>query len=70
MRTDVSKERLQNAGMTAFRATILAVATILVIILYAGMAFLVYQGQMSDGPLILFTGVLLGYLLRAVRGLI
>jgi hypothetical protein len=70
MQTDGSKERLQNAGITALRATILGVAVVLVLVLYGGMAYLVYGGQMSDGPLILFTGVLLGYLLRAVRGIL
>lgn len=63
-----STKQLRDVGVTAWRATILAVATLLVLILYLGMAFLVYRGQMADGPLILFTGVLLGYLLRSARG--
>lgn len=68
MGQETSKKQLREVGVTAWRATVLAVATLLVLILYLGMVFLVYRGQMSDGPLILFTGVLLGYLLRSARG--
>lgn len=68
MDQETSKTQLREVGVTAWRATILAVATLLVLILYLGMAFLVYRGRMTDGPLILFTGVLLGYLLRSARG--
>jgi len=67
METDTAKDRLQEAGMTAWRATILATAAILVLVFYLGMAFLVYRGELADGPLVLFTGVILGYLLRAIR---
>ena len=61
-------DHLRQAGSTAWRSTVLAVATAIVLVLFVGMAFLVYQGQMSEGPLILFIGVILGYLLRAVPG--
>lgn len=70
MTTEETKDKLRDAGITAWRATMLATVTVLVLILYLGMAVLVYQGQMGDGPLVLFTGVILGYLLRAVRGLV
>lgn len=70
MTTEETKDKLRDAGITAWRATMLATVTVLVLILYLGMAVLVYQGQMADGPLVLFTGVILGYLLRAVRGLV
>ncbi len=59
--------KLKEAGLTAWRLSILSVATVLVLVLYLGMAYLVYMGRMEDGPIILFTGVLLGYLLRSVR---
>lgn len=70
MNANTARDRLQEAGLTAWRATVLTTATLLILILYAGMALLVYRGQMADGPLVLFTGVVLGYVLRSVRGLL
>lgn len=70
MDTDQARNQLRDAGVGAWRMTILAVATLLVVMLYLGMAYLVYRGQVADGPLVLFTGVILGYLLRSVRGML
>jgi anti-sigma-K factor RskA len=70
MDPDVSRERVREAGVTAWRAVVLAVAVLLVLAIYAGMAFLVYRGEMTEGPLILFSGVVLGYVLRLVHGVI
>jgi anti-sigma-K factor RskA len=73
-RTDVTagtaRDRLQEAGTTAWRTTVLATATVLILVIYLGMAYLVLRDQMSEGPLVLFTGVLMGYLLRSVRELV
>lgn len=70
MENDKARDRLREASISAWRAAILATTTILVLILYLGMAVLVYRGQMADGPLVLYTGVILGYILRSVRGMI
>jgi anti-sigma-K factor RskA len=66
--TEPEDERgsLRKAGSSAWRATVLAGAGVIVVALFVGMAYLVYLGQMSDGPLILFVGVVLGYLMRSV----
>jgi anti-sigma-K factor RskA len=70
MDPEVSRERVREVSVTAWRAIVLVVAVVLVLAIYAGMAFLVYRGQMADGPLILFSGVVLGYILRLVHGVI
>lgn len=70
METDTARDRLRDAGISAWRAAIVTGTTLLVLIMYLGMVVLVYRGQMADGPLILFTGVILGYILRSVRGLV
>ena len=67
MSDEPAQQKIKEAGLTAWRTSLLAVATALVLVLYAGMAYLVYLDRVSSGPLVLFTGVLLGYLLRAVR---
>lgn len=66
MSSESVQRRLKEAGFTAWRLIVFAAAIVLILTLYAGMAVLVYRGRMSDGPIILFTGVILGYLLRAV----
>ena len=70
MTTSTARDRLQEAGMSAWRATVLATATLLILVIYLGMAYLVLRDQISEGPLVLFTGVLMGYLLRSVRELV
>lgn len=66
--TEPENERgsIRKAGSSAWRATVLGGAGVIVVALFVGMAYLVYLGQMSDGPLILFVGVVLGYLMRSV----
>ncbi|WP_276302037.1 hypothetical protein [Halorussus lipolyticus] len=61
-------DRLRKAGATAWRTTVLVLATLLVALLFVGMGYLVYRGEISEGPFVLMTGVVLGYLLRAVHG--
>jgi hypothetical protein len=61
------KGRLRKAGVTAWRTLVLLVSALLVLVLFGGMAYLVYRGKMSDGPLVLFAGVILGYVLRLVQ---
>lgn len=68
MSSESVQRRLKEAGFTAWRLIIFAAAIALILTLYVGMAVLVYRGRMSAGPMILFTGVILGYLLRAVPG--
>lgn len=67
MSDESPQARLKEAGITAWRLVVLGVGVMLILVLYVGMAYLVYMGRMEDGPIILFTGVILGYLLRSVR---
>jgi len=67
MTQETTQTKLKEAGLTAWRMAILGIAALLILVFYLGMAYLVYQGRMEDGPIILFTGVILGYLLRSVR---
>jgi len=70
METDKPKQQIKQAGLTAWRATVLAAVTLIVLVMFLGMAFLVYRGNMTEGPLILFAGVILGYILRTARDLV
>jgi len=55
--------------MTAWRTAVLLVATVVVLVLFAGMGFLVYRGRMDASPFVLMTGVVLGYLLRTIQSM-
>lgn len=59
--------RLREAGVTAWRTLVLLASLFLVVVMFGGMAYLVYRGEMSEGPLVLFAGIILGYLLRIVQ---
>jgi antibiotic biosynthesis monooxygenase (ABM) superfamily enzyme len=61
---------VKSAGVAAWRTAVLAAATLLVVVLFVGMGYLVYVDEMSEGPLVLFTGVILGYLLRYVHSVV
>lgn len=70
MGLDGTRGRLQEAGLSAYRATVLASAFVIVLCLFAGMAYLVSEGLMEAGALILFSGVILGYTLRSLKDII
>lgn len=67
MAEDEVNRRLRQAGLRAYRSVLLASAGVLVLVMFLGLAYLVLRGRMSDGPLILFAGVILGYILRLVH---
>ena len=64
------KGRLRQARTTAWRTAQLSVATLVVLIMYGGLAYLVYQSRIADGPFLLFTGIIVGYVLCSIRGLL
>lgn len=65
-----SSVRIQDVTRRAWRTTVLTGIALVVLTMFLGMGYLVYRGQMSDGPLLLYAGVILGYLLHAVRELL
>jgi hypothetical protein len=65
-----AKQRLQEAGLSAYRVAILTGALVIVLGMFVGMAYLVSNGRMSAGPLVLFAGVILGYILRSLRAVV
>lgn len=64
------RQRIQEAGLTAYRGAVLLGALVIVLGMFMGMAFLVSEGRMSAGPLVLFSGVILGYLLRSLKDIV
>lgn len=62
-----SMRAVRHVTTRAWRTTFLVGVAAIVVGMFVGMAYLVYLGRMSDGPLLLYAGVILGYLLHAVR---
>lgn len=56
---------LRSAGNSAWRIAVLVGIALVVVAMFVGMTYLVYLERMADGPLILFVGVVLGYLMRS-----
>ena len=63
-------KRVREGALSAWRGSLLVAAVVVVLSMYAGTVLLVYEGRMTDGPLVLMTGVILGYILHMVRDLI
>lgn len=57
----------KSVGISAWRAAVLVAFTLIVLVLFGGMTVLVFRGEISEGPLVLFTGLILGYVLRTVQ---
>lgn len=43
------------------------IAAVVVLVRFGGLAFLVYNGQLDGGALLLYAGVILGYLIHATK---
>jgi len=63
-------ERTRRVGARLGSFLARAIAAIVVLVTFAGLAFLVYRGQLDDGALLLYAGVILGYVLHATKRLV
>lgn len=70
MSDDNVNGRLRRTGGRAYRGLILGAAAVIALLMFAGIAYLVYLGEMGEGPLVLYAGVILGYVLRSVQGVL
>lgn len=64
---DSSKERLREAGARLHSVLLRAIAAVVVLVIFAGLAFLVYRGRMGEDGLLLYAGVIVGYLMHATK---
>ena len=53
-------EGLQGAGRWVQRIAVQVVAATLVLVIFVGLGLLVYRGEMDDGALIFFSGIVVG----------
>lgn len=64
------EERLLHVGARMAELLKQVIAAIVILGVFVGLAFLVLEGQLQDDALILYAGVILGYLLYSVKGLV
>lgn len=59
------RERARNVGGRAYAMALRATAAIVVLVIFAGLAYLVSMDRLDGGALLLYAGVILGYILNA-----
>jgi len=63
MAEQTRRERAQETGQRVYDVAFRALAATVVLVVFAGLAYLVNEGQVGDGALLLYAGVILGYTL-------
>jgi hypothetical protein len=67
MSRDVAAEKVKHVGVRLQHVLQRTVAALVVLLIFAGLTILVYKGQMDSGPLLLYAGVILGYIIHATK---
>lgn len=65
MEKQTSSGRARLAGERVYAVALRATAVIVVLLIFAGLAYLVTIGRLDGGALLLYAGVILGYILSA-----
>lgn len=60
-------DRVRDIGRRLHGLVIRAIAAIVVLVMFAGLAFLVYLDRLDGGALLLYAGVILGYIIHASK---
>lgn len=60
-------ERVKQAGARLQAVLMRAIAAVVVLVIFAGLAFLVFEGRLDGGALLLYAGVILGYIIHATK---
>lgn len=67
MAEDSATDRVREAGARLQAVLLRGIAAVVVLVIFAGLAILVYRGQVDDGALLLYAGVILGYIIHATK---
>lgn len=66
MAEQTHRERVRETSDRVYGMILRVTAVIVVLVIFAGLAYLVSIDQLDGGALLLYAGVLLGYILNAV----
>lgn len=67
MATESPQERVKRASARIQTALVQAIAAVVVLVMFGGLAFLVYVDRLDGGALLLYAGVILGYIIHATK---
>lgn len=67
MSEDGAAEKVKQVGARLQGVLMRAIAAIVVLVIFAGLAFLVFEGRLDGGALLLYAGVILGYIIHATK---
>lgn len=62
-----AEERIREVGGRLYSLVLRTITALVVLVVFAGLAFLVYVDQVDAGALLLYAGVILGYLIHATK---
>jgi len=65
MAEEPSRSRSRGASERVYAVALRALAALVVLVTFAGLAYLVYEGRIDGGALLLYAGVILGYVLNS-----
>lgn len=69
MAEGTSRDRGRTMSRRVYTVTLRATAALVVLLIFAGLAYLVAEDQVDGGALLLYAGVILGYILSAAWSL-
>lgn len=67
MAQDTTAERVKQAGARLHAVLMRAIAAVVVLVIFLGLTVLVYEGRLDGGALLLYAGVILGYIIHATK---
>ena len=67
MSHETAEERIRDVGARLNSLILRTITALVVLVMFAGLAFLVYVGRIDSGALLLYAGVILGYIIHATK---
>jgi hypothetical protein len=67
MSQESATERVRQAGARLHAVLVRGIAAFVVLVMFGGLAFLVYADRVDGGALLLYAGVILGYIIHATK---
>lgn len=64
---EATREKISDVGARVNSLLFRAITAAVVLVIFIGLAFLVYVGRVESGALLLYAGVIIGYLIHATQ---
>lgn len=67
MAQETAADKVRQAGARLHAVLLRAIAAVVVLVMFGGLWLLVLRGTLDDGALLLYAGVILGYIIHATK---